>query len=154
MAFEENPNYSGAHAVGTVALGSPHLKDAMDWLLFGPSMLIAHWPYAGYVVGAILGAVAVWRRLKIGLPFDLGFFRDPIVFAGILWMVFNAYERQTTAIASQSSGVGVTGAFRMDLIVLIPILYVMSAAAVVAIVGKLKPQSSSTEDTKESKPRD
>lgn len=103
----------------------------MDWLLFGPSKLIAHWPYAGFVVGAFLIAFAAWRRWKAGSSFDIRFFRDPIVFAGVLWALFNAYERQTTAIAAQALG---SGAFRMDLIVLIPILYVMSAAAVATLL--------------------
>ena len=57
----------------------------MHWLFFGPSKLIAWHPYAGFIVGATLLAVAVACALQLSNRLDRQWFRQPAVLAGLLW---------------------------------------------------------------------
>jgi len=107
----------------------------MDWIFFGPARLIAIWPYAGVAIAAALiasQAILTWRA---GKPFGFGFFREAAVFTGLLWLIFNAFELQMSAIATQS---GKGAFFRMDLVVLVPILYVLSIAAAISLARQLR----------------
>ena len=103
-----------------------------EWIFFGPAKLVAFWPYAGYVIGAVLIAIEVGVSLRAQESIwavGLTFFRRAPVFAGLLWWIFNAYERQTVATGA--------AALRIDLMVLVPILYVLTIVAIVTIVRKL-----------------
>lgn len=105
------------------------------WIFFGPAKLIALWPYAGVAIafGLIaLQAGLIWRARK---AFDMGFFRETPVFAGLLWLIFNAFELQMSAISVKTE----TGILRLDLIVLVPILYVLTAAAGLSLARQMLP---------------
>ena len=107
----------------------------LNWLFFGPAKLIAHWPIAGAVLGGVLIAAQIGLTLRAGRRFDTGFFRTAPVFAGLLWWIFNAYELQIVATsAPEPAG----GTLRIDLMVLVPMLYVLTLAAIATIVRELK----------------
>ena len=109
----------------------------VNWLFFGPAKLIGIWPYAGVAIAAVLIAVQAWLVWSAQKPFELGFFREAPVFAGILWLIFNAFELQMSAIAArQANAPG--GFLRLDLIVLVPILYVLTAAAALSLAKQLR----------------
>ncbi|MBL8519356.1 MAG: hypothetical protein JNK75_01675 [Betaproteobacteria bacterium] len=97
--------------------------EILSWVFFGPSKLIAAWPQAGFALGAALLAAEVWLYRSRGATFSLAFFREAAVFAGLLWMIFNAYEWQVAATDLGRAMV------RYDLLVLVPILYTLTAAA-------------------------
>lgn len=108
--------------------------DIVDWIFFGPARLIAMWPYAGVAIAAGLIGLQLALTLRIGKSFGFGFFREAAVFAGILWLIFNAFELQMSAIAAQSG----KGTFlRLDLMVLVPILYVLTAAGVYSLFKQI-----------------
>jgi hypothetical protein len=114
-----------------------------DWIFFGPAKLIAAWPYAGLLLGVLLIAVQVIFQIRRRAPFDRNFFREATVFAGLLWVLYGFYEMQvaaamTTAAANAGTAKRVSELFRLDLIVLVPILYLMSAFAVGSIVRQLR----------------
>lgn len=97
--------------------------ELVTWIFFGPAKLIAAWPHAGFLLGAALVGMEVWLYQFRGARFTLAFFREAAVFAGLLWMIFNAYEWQIAATAFAKTSI------RYDLLVLVPILYVMTAVA-------------------------
>jgi hypothetical protein len=99
----------------------------LSWIFFGPAKLIAAWPHAGFALGAALIAIEVWLYQTRGVTFSLAFFREAAVFTGLLWVIFNAYEWQIAATAFAKT------AIRYDLLVLVPILYVMTVAAVLIL---------------------
>jgi len=101
--------------------------DWVTWVFHGPARLIALWPHAGFVIGALLIGMEAWLYWTRRIGFSLGFFREAAVFAGLLWMIFNAYEWQVAA-------TDLARAFmRYDLLVLVPVLYVLTAAALVML---------------------
>jgi hypothetical protein len=100
--------------------------EILNWLLFGPARLIAESPHAGFFIGAVLIGVECWLYRSRRIAFTYGFWREAPVFAGILWGIFNAYEWQMAATASAN-------AIRLDLVVLVPILYVMTAMAMLVL---------------------
>jgi hypothetical protein len=102
--------------------------ELFNWLFFGPSKLLAIWPLAGVAVAAVLIACQVALTLRSGRAVDLGFFRQAPVFAGLLWLIFNGFEAQMVVLAGKSGGL-----LRIDLMVLVPILYVLTAVAVHSI---------------------
>jgi hypothetical protein len=115
----------------------------LEWIFFGPAKLIALWKYAGIAIGAALIALQLLFHWRVGKQFDRGFFREPTVFAGLLWIIFGFYELQvaailTTAAANAGTAKTVDQLFRVDLIVLVPILYMMSAFAAWSIVRQLR----------------
>ena len=73
-----------------------------NWLFFGPAKLIALWPYSGVALAVGLIAAQGWLRLRARKPFDKNFFREAPVFAGVLWLIFNAFELQMSAIAART----------------------------------------------------
>lgn len=106
----------------------------MSWIFFGPAVLIAHWPYAGIAIACTLiitqVLLTIWKRSA----FDRLFFREAPVFAGLLWLIFGFYEMQIrAAMTPNSKPLEIMGFFRLDLIVLIPILYLLTAAAIYSI---------------------
>lgn len=114
----------------------------MQWIFFGPAMLVARWPDAGLVIGAmgiVIQACLGWRARR---SFDRYFFREAPVFAGLLWVIFGFYERQmpTGAVAATANtGSAQWASFlRLDLMVLTPILYVLTAVAVYSVARQLR----------------
>jgi hypothetical protein len=114
----------------------------LDWALFGPSQLIAVWGPAGFVIGGLLIVAGGFKTLFDRNPIELGIFRKPAVFGGVLWIVFNAYEWQVQATTLPGAG----SAFRIDLLVLVPILYVMTVASVYDLISTKVPKRNAIED--------
>ncbi len=102
--------------------------ELMNWIFFGPAKLIAWHPYAGFLIGGTLLSAAAARSVQLSRGFDRHWFRQPAVLAGLLWLLFNLYELQVVAVFSQQAGPG-RSLFRIDLLVLAPILYTLSALA-------------------------
>ena len=109
--------------------------ELINWIFFGPAKLVAIWPYTGIFIAAALIVVQAWISQRRGALFKRGFFREATVFAGLLWLIFNLYELQLAAIFAQNQ---VTGTLRMDLIILVPILYVLTLAAMLSIRAQLR----------------
>lgn len=107
----------------------------INWVCFGPAKLLAIYPLAGVVIAvAMIGLQALlsWRKAAL---FQRNFFREAAVLAGLLWLIFNLYELQVSAIlATSDSG----GTLRMDLIILVPILYALTAAGVLSVIAQLR----------------
>ena len=113
----------------------------VDWIFFGPAKLIAAWPYAGFLIAALLIGVQAAFSWRNGALFERKFFREATVFAGLLWLIFNLYELQFAATLAQK----LTGSsLRMDLIILVPILYVLTLAAMLSIRTQLKTKATNT----------
>ena len=55
--------------------------------------------------------------------------------AGLLWLIFNLYELQVSAILAKSDS---GNTLRMDLVILIPILYALTAAAVLSVIAQMR----------------
>jgi hypothetical protein len=108
--------------------------EILDWVFFGPAKLIALWRHAGIAVAAVLIAIQAWLSWRVRKPFNIQFFREPAVFTGLLWLIFNAFELQMSATIAKDSNVP----FRLDLIFLVPVLYAMTIAAVVSIARQFK----------------
>lgn len=107
----------------------------IHWIFFGPAKLVAIWPYAGVIIAAALIAVQAWLSRRRGTLFKRGFFREAPVFAGLLWLIFNLYELQLSATLAQNV---IDTTLRMDLIILVPILYVLTCAALMSIRAQLQ----------------
>ena len=111
----------------------------MSWIFFGPAVLIAYWPYAGIAIAAILIVTQAILTARRSGKFDKRFFREAPVFAGLLWLIFGFYEMQTrAAMTSAGKPNEVLGFFRLDLIVLVPILYLLTAAAIFSVVRQIQ----------------
>ncbi len=102
----------------------------IDWLFFGPSQLIRLWPHAGLAIGLTLLAVQAGLSLRAGKPMDRRYFREAPVLAGLVWIIFGFYERQIDAVKLVTGDP--TPLLRIDLLVLTPILYVLSVAAILS----------------------
>ena len=110
----------------------------MSWIFFGPAVLIAHWPYAGIAIAAMLITTQVTLTVRKSGAFDRNFFREAPVFAGLLWLIFGFYEMQMrAAMTSAGQPNEVMSFFRLDLIILVPILYLMTAAAIYSVVRQI-----------------
>jgi hypothetical protein len=111
----------------------------MSTLFFGPAKLIAHWPYAGVMIAAVLILVQAGLTARAGRGFGINFFREATVFAGLLWLIYGFYERQA-AVTFATTG-ELSALTRFDLIVLVPILYLMTAAAIYSLFRQTKAQA-------------
>ncbi len=110
----------------------------MQWLFFGPALLIARWPDAGLLIALVGITVQLALTWRAGGPFDRNFFRQAPVFAGLLWLIFGFYESQMQAVTVRASlSSGANPALRLDLMVLTPILYLLTAAAVHSAIRQL-----------------
>jgi len=112
--------------------------DILDWLFFGPAKLIAILPYAGFGLGATLIGVQVARSCLAGETINRLWFRRPAVLAGLTWLIFNLYELQVAAVFANTQAGGQV-LFRLDLTVITPILYVLTAFAVFAMIKRESP---------------
>ena len=112
-----------------------------QWVFFGPAKLIALWPHAGIAIAGALIAVQVALNLWAGDSFDKTFLRKSPVFAGLLWLIFGFYEMQIQAVMiinpANPAASNNAPLFRMDLIILTPILYLLSAVAILAMARAL-----------------
>ena len=113
----------------------------VNWVFFGPAKLVAAWPFAGVVISVALIATQAWLSAAKGALMQRDFFREAAVLAGLLWLIFNLYELQFAAVLAQNK---VAGTLRMDLIVLVPILYVMTLAALFSIRAQLRNNKTDT----------
>jgi hypothetical protein len=111
----------------------------MSTLFFGPAKLIAHWPYAGVMIAAVLILVQAGLTARAGRGFGINFFREATVFAGLLWLIYGFYEWQA-AVTFATMG-ELSALTRFDLIVLVPILYLMTAAAIYSLFRQAKAQT-------------
>jgi hypothetical protein len=112
----------------------------MSTLFFGPAKLIAHWPYAGVMIAAVLILVQAGLTARAGRGFGLNFFREATVFAGLLWLIYGFYERQAAVTSATATG-ELSALARFDLMVLVPILYLMTAAAIYSLFKQVKAQT-------------
>jgi hypothetical protein len=131
--------------MGIAEVRSTHLQTStiqqtlMSWIFFGPAVLIAHWPYAGIAIAAMLISTQVILTARKSDAFDRNFFREAPVFAGLLWLIFGFYEMQMrAAMTSAGKPDEVMSFFRLDLIILVPILYLMTAAAIYSVVRQIQ----------------
>ncbi len=111
--------------------------ELVNWIFFGPAKLLAAMPYAGLVIACVFIGVQAWLSHRSKTPFERTFFREAPVLGGLLWLIFNLYELQVSAIAARNLP---ADSLRMDLIILVPILYVMTLAALLSIRAQLKPK--------------
>jgi hypothetical protein len=102
--------------------------DIFGWLFFGPAKLLALWPLAGVGIAALMIGGQAILHLRAARKFDIGFFRMAPVFAGLLWLIFNGYEAQMAVIAAKNAN----ALLRIDLMVLTPVLYVLTLAAMMS----------------------
>ena len=109
--------------------------DLVSWIFFGPAKLVAAWQYAGVLIATALIGTQCWLSWRKRELFQQGFFREAPVFAGFLWLIFNLYELQVVATSAPTSA---GGTLRMDLIILVPILYVLTLAAMFSIRAQLR----------------
>ena len=109
--------------------------ELVSWIFFGPAKLLAILPYAGFAITCVFVGVQAWLSYRSKTPFERAFFREAPVLGGLLWLIFNLYELQVSAIAVRNLA---AVSLRMDLIILVPILYVMTLAALLSIRAQLK----------------
>lgn len=100
-----------------------------NWIFFGPALLLAHMPYAGFAIAAVLIATQAAVTLLQSEALGRQWFRKAPVFAGLLWVIFNLYELQIVALTSANKA----STLRIDLMVLTPLLYVLTAYAVYSL---------------------
>jgi hypothetical protein len=114
--------------------------DILNWLFFGPSRLLAVWPYAGFAIAALLIGAQLLRTLankdNSNIAFNRQWFRKAPVFTGLLWVIFNLYEMQMKAVMPATEAA--FSMARLDLIVLTPLLYVLSAFALYSLFATSK----------------
>jgi hypothetical protein len=102
--------------------------ELLSWIFFGPAKLVSLFPYAGFVIGgSFLGGQAI-QTMRIRGTFNRDWFRQSAALAGLVWILFNLYELQVGAVFAKQQSSG-TALFRIDLTVITPILYVLTAAA-------------------------
>lgn len=128
-----------------------------DWIFFGPSRLVAWSPYAGLFLAVALIGWQLVKSLAAREAFSRQWFRHAAVFTGLLWVIFTFYEWQiqaATAMATKSATAAATTAatattlFRVDLIVLTPLLYVLTCFAVWTLVRKAPVAQGEAAETK------
>jgi hypothetical protein len=102
------------------------MLDWFQWIFFGPSQLIKALPYAGFAIGAVLVAWQFVRSYGRREVFTRQWFRHAAVFTGLLWMIFNLYETQMIALDKTALAAGKQAIFRLDMIVIAPLLYVLT----------------------------
>ena len=111
--------------------------ELINWIFFGPSKLITAYPYGGFFIATLFIGVQLIRTAVAKQVFDKQWFRKAPVFTGLLWAIFNLYEMQLAAVlgpaavhaAANAGSVAIPVLLRLDLIVLTPLLYVLTAFA-------------------------
>lgn len=114
--------------------------ELLNWIFFGPSRLLALWPYAGFVIASILIGAQLLCSLNANdganQRFSRQWFRKAPVFTGLLWCIFNLYEMQMKAVMPTADAT--FSMARLDLMVLTPLLYALTAFAVAALLSPNK----------------
>ena len=88
-----------------------------------PSWLIQQSVWIALGFAALL---IVWAMLNLMLnkqTLSAQSAREPGIFVGLLWVIFVFYEQQMLSLPAIATG------FRLDLIVLVPVLYILTAFA-------------------------
>ncbi len=125
----------------------------INWIFFGPSKLITAYPYGGLFIAALFIGAQLLRTAVAKQVFDKQWFRKAPVFTGLLWAIFNLYEMQLAAVlgpaaahaAANAGTVAIPVLLRLDLIVLTPLLYVLTAFALYGLLfGERPPAQPST----------
>jgi hypothetical protein len=131
----------------------PHYKLTPDmtffnWIFFGPALLLASLPYAGFAIAAMLIGAQAARTLVRSETLGQQWLRKAPVFTGLLWVIFNLYELQIIALTAANK----VSTLRIDLMVLTPLLYVLTAFAVYSLFARAAKQQTMMDDavTKES----
>ncbi len=109
--------------------------DFVNWVFFGPAKLLAIFPLAGVAIAVAMIGLQAFLSWRKGTLLQRNFFREAAVLAGLLWLIFNLYELQVSALLAKSES-GST--LRMDLVILIPILYVLTATAALSVIAQLR----------------
>ncbi len=110
----------------------------IELLIFGPSRLLALWPDAGIALCAVMLLVEGAFSLRARAGWSIEYFRRAPVLCGLLWLIFTFYERQIGAVGIFPGDPA--KAFRIDLLVLTPVLYVFTAAAIASLLQRLRKQ--------------
>ena len=95
-----------------------------------PSWLISQFSWFTMGIGAFL---IIWAMLILLLnknTLSTQSAREPGIFVGLLWIIFVLYEKQMLALPAAAS------VFRLDLIVLVPVLYALTAFALWTLVAQ------------------
>ncbi len=116
--------------------------ELVNWIFFGPSKLITTYPYAGFFIAALFIGAQLLRTAIARQVFNKQWFRKAPVFTGLLWAIFNLYEMQLAAVlgpaaaqaAANAGVVAIPVLLRLDLIVLTPLLYVLTAFALYGLL--------------------
>ncbi len=93
-----------------------------------PSWLIQKSVWAVVAFAAML---IIWALINLWLnkaPVSAQSAREPGIFTGLLWLIFVLYEQQMQFVAAIASG------FRLDLIVLVPVLYILTVFSVWSLI--------------------
>jgi hypothetical protein len=104
-------------------------------IFFGPKLLADAYPAAPFAIAGALVLIQLILSARAAAGFGIGFFRLPAVFAGVIWAIYGLYEPQVRA-AFPNAGV------RIDLLVLVPILYVFTGLAVWSVWTRLRSRPS------------
>lgn len=104
-------------------------------IFFGPKLLADAYPAAPFVFAGALIVVQLVLNARASAGFGIRFFRLPAVFAGVIWAIYGLYEPQVRA-AFPDAGI------RIDLLVLVPILYVFTALALWSVWMQVSRRSS------------
>ena len=108
----------------------------IDWLIFGPAKMLALWPDAGIAICVAMLLVEAAFSLRTRAGWNMDYFRRAPVLCGLLWLIFTFYERQIGAVGIFPGDPA--KAFRIDLLVLTPVLYVFTAAAIASLWQRLR----------------
>jgi hypothetical protein len=118
--------------------------ELFNWIFFGPARLLGIWPYAGFAIAGLLIGAQALRSIAANESVNRQWFRKAPVFAGLLWVIFNLYELQMAAVFQANAGTNQP--IRLDLMVLVPLLYVLTAFAIVQIARDKTPPITSSVD--------
>ena len=107
--------------------------ETLSLLLFGPAILARVLPASSFVIGGFLIAIQLGLFHIFGRRYDRQFYRMAPTFCGLLWIIFGLYESQIQA-GEQTS----IAPIRIDLLILVPILYVFSLLAAISLVQQIR----------------
>ncbi len=97
-----------------------------------PSWLITQSVWIPLGFAALL---ITWAAANLALaqqPLSAQSAREPGIFTGLLWVIFVFYEQQMLSLPAIATG------FRLDLIVLVPVLYILTAFAFWTLIAQTR----------------
>jgi hypothetical protein len=107
--------------------------ETLSLLLFGPAILARAFPASSFAIGGFLIAIQFLMFRLLGRRYDRQFFRMAPTFGGLLWAIFGLYELQM-----QAGEKSLDAPIRIDLLILVPILYVFSILAAISLVQQIR----------------